>query len=185
MKKSFWLPMMAVVTALALTACLKNDDDVVQCTPNTLAQDRQVIDSFISENGIDYLSYNPTYYGYIGIANPGHPDSSKAAADSVVAFKQVIRTFKGSQIVTISTDSVYQTNNGAKLRFSDFQAGSSFHYLLSNARKGGSIRMIYPSSVNSLNFNGCQQQSLSNGTVIPAYSQVILDLTLTAVKKAN
>ncbi|WP_346236904.1 hypothetical protein ABDK00_013320 [Niabella insulamsoli] len=183
MKRRYWLPVMAVVTALVLTACLKNDDDVVQCTPNTLAQDQHVIDSFIMDQGISYLSYSSTYGAYIGIANPGHPDSSMAASDSLVAFKQVVSTFRGSELKTLSTDSIYQNNNGSYIRFSDFQSGSYINYLLTNARKGGSIRLIYPSSANSLGFYGCQQQSLTNGTVIPAYSQVILDITLTGVKK--
>lgn len=180
MKKKFWLPVAAVVTALALTACLKKGDDVPQCTPNSLTADRQSIDSFIAENDISYLSYVTEGY-YRGIANAG--TGSTAAADSIVEFKQTISTFKGSTLLTIVTENI-TTNNGLPIRFSDFQNGngtaSPFYYLMTHAAKGGVLRQILPSSLGY----GCQQQTV-NGKVIPANSQVIVDIELTAVKKGN
>lgn len=182
MKKTVWFAVAAVFTTLVLTACFKNDDDVVQCTPNTLTADRQSIDSFITENDISYLSYNTEGY-YQGIANPG--SGSTAAADSIVEFKQTISTFNGSSLVTIISENI-TTSNGSPIRFSDFQSNSSspFYYLLTHAAKGGVLRRIFPSSANILGYYGCQQQTIE-GKAIPAYSQVLVDIELTAVKKGN
>lgn len=183
MKKRFWLPVAAVVTALALTACLKKGDDVPQCTPNSLTADRQSIDSFIAENDISYLSYNSEGY-YQGISNPG--TGSTAAADSIVEFKQTISTFNGSTLITIVTEDIKNNNNGTLIRFSDFQSNSTspFYYLLTHAAKGGSLRQIFPSSANVLGYRGCQQQTL-DGKVVPANSQVVVDIELTTVKKGS
>ncbi len=182
MKKRFWLPVAAVVTALALTACLKKGDDVPRCTPNSLTADRQSIDSFIAENDISYLSYMTEGY-YQGIANAG--TGSTAAADSIVEFKRTISTFKGSALVTVLTENL-TTNNGMPIRFSDFQNAttSPFYYLMTHAAKGGILRQVWPSSANSLGYYGCQQQTV-DGKVIPANSQVIIDIELTTVKKSN
>ncbi len=178
MKKRLWLPVAAVVTALALTACLKKGDDVPQCTPNSLTADRQSIDSFIAENDITYLSYNAEGY-YQGIANPG--TGSTAAADSIVEFKRTISTFNGSSQVTVVTENI-TTSNGMAIRFSDFQnaTASPFYYLMTHAAKGGVLRQILPSSLGY----GCQQQ-IVDGKVIPANSQVVIDIELTTVKKSN
>jgi len=182
MKKRLWIPVLSIVTAAGLTACLKKGDDVPVCTSNSLTADRQSIDSFIAENDISYLTYISDGY-YRGIANPG--SGSTAAADSIVEFKRTISTFKGSSLVTVITENL-TTNNGLPIRFSDFQNATSspFYYLMTNAAKGGILRQIYPSSANALGYYGCQQQTV-DGKVIPAYSQVIVDIELTAVKKGN
>jgi hypothetical protein len=182
MKKKVWFPVAAVFAALILTACFKKDD-VVQCIPNTLTADRHSIDSFIDANDISYLSYNAEGY-YQGIANPG--TGSTAAADSIVEFKRTISTFNGNASVTIISENITTNNNGSLIKFSDFQSNSSspFYYLLTHAAKGGILRQIFPSSSNVLGYYGCQQQTIE-GKVIPAYSQILVDIELITVKKSN
>lgn len=179
MKRKFWMPAIAVLSGLVLVSCFKNED-VKQCTPNTLEKDRLAIDSFISAEYLNYLSYDADLKAYKGISNPGA--GSSPAADSIVAFKRTVSFFNGNKMVNIGTDSISQSNSGTNLRFSDIQTGSDVYYFLSNTQLGGSARMIYPSSWNYF-FLGCQQQSLNNGQVIPAYSQVVIDYKLTGVKK--
>src|SRR5690606_3068650 len=173
MKKKLWIPAAAVVTALVLTACFKNDDDVAQCTPNTLAQDQHVIDSFINENGYDYLTYNSTYYVYTGVTGAGTGSTPKA--DSLIAFKYSIRLMNGTTLGTSDTISTYGSQ---PLRLSDLQSTEPILY---NAFQGigesGSIRVIAPSSLYSYTSliygGGCKQQTSADGTiVIPAYSQL-------------
>lgn len=183
MKKRSWIPVVALAVVLALTACLKKGEDVVRCTPNSLTADRQSIDSFIAINDISYLSYITDGY-YQGIANPGA--GSTAAGDSIVEFKQTISTFNGSSLVAIATENITTNGNGSLIRFSDFPSTSSspFYYLLTHAAKGGVLRRIFPSSANILGYYGCQQQSI-DGKVIPANSQVLVDIELVTVKKGS
>ncbi|MCH5721123.1 hypothetical protein [Niabella hibiscisoli] len=170
------------MTALSLTACLKKGDDVPQCTPNSLTADRQSIDSFIAQNDIGYLTYMTEGY-YQGIANPG--SGSTAAADSIVEFKRTISTFNSAGVVAILTENL-TNSNGLPIRFSDFQNSTSspFYYLMTHAAKGGILRQIFPSSANALGYFGCQQQTV-DGKVIPAYSQVLVDIELVTVKRSN
>lgn len=184
MKRKFWIPSLVLGSVLTLVACIKNDD-TVQCTPNTTAQDQHVIDSFLNATGQDaYISYNSTYGAYYGITNPG--SGQTAASDSIVAFKRTISTFSGSAEVTLGTDSLSQSaSNGTYLHYSDFSNDVALKHFLDNAGVGGKLRIIYPSNTNVLGFWGCQQQSLTSGEVIPAYSQVVIDYELTGVKYGN
>ena len=177
MKRKLWIPIAAVAVAFVFTACLKNDDDIVQCTPNTLAQDQHVIDSFMNENEITYLTYNPSYKAYIGMATPG--DGAQPTTNSEIAFRQTIKLLNGT---VLANDSIYKNSNtNSNLKYSDFSSESPIHYLLTNGKLNGSMRLIYPSSWNSLGWWGCQSQSLQSGIVVPAYSQIIIDYTLTGI----
>ncbi|ULT43052.1 hypothetical protein KRR40_05870 [Niabella defluvii] len=68
-EKRLWIPVLSIVTAAGLTACLKKGDDVPVCTSNSLTADRQSIDSFIAENDISYLTYISDGY-YRGLPIP-------------------------------------------------------------------------------------------------------------------
>ncbi len=178
MKRKFWIPVVAVFSALILVSCFK-DDEVVQCTPNTLEKDRQAIDSFISARGISYLTYDADLYAYWGVSDAGEGDTP--SGNDIVAFKRTVSFFNGSKLVALQTDSLYESNPGTRIRFSDFQTNSDFYRFLSNSQLGGSVKMIFPSSWNYF-FLGCQQQTLNTGEIIPAYSQVMIDYTLTGLE---
>ncbi|MCH5597003.1 FKBP-type peptidyl-prolyl cis-trans isomerase [Niabella ginsengisoli] len=171
MKKSFWLPMMAVVTALALTACLKNEDDVVRCTPNSLERDRAIIDSFAFENDLN-LTWDATDTGQIYVQIISEGTGSMPNLDSLVAFKMTAKLLSGSEIlaadVTTATNSVRYYNNFI------------IAYSLRKLREGGSLKIIVPSRNNGLN---CNEGRAENGNVIPSNSQIIYDVSLTDVKQ--
>lgn len=171
MKKKFWLPVAAVVTALALTACLKNDD-VVRCTPNELSRDRAIIDSFALKNSLD-LIWDGTDTGqlYVQIINPG--TGSMPSLDSIVAFKLSGKLLNGTEI---SKAEIKVTD--AKYRLRELNNGV-LNYGLRKIKEGGSIKLIVPSRLNGLN---CTQGQGQNGTIIPANSQIVYDLTLDDVK---
>ena len=180
MKRKFWIPIAAVLSGMVLVSCIKKND-VVQCTPNPLEVDRMAIDSFISAEDIHYLSYDPDLYAYWGVSDAG--EGPVPSGNDIVAFKMTVSFFNGSKMVSLPTDSIYQRSQGVYIRFSDFQTDSDFHKFLSNSHLGGSFRMIFPSSWNRIfQVQGCQQQSLTTGEIIPAYSQVLIDYTLTGVK---
>lgn len=174
MKSKFIIPLATVLMVIFFTACLK-DNDLKTCTPNTVAQDHHVIDSFLNDNDLNYVTYNPTYDVYTGVTNPG--TGSQAAEDSIVAFKYTVTLMNGTSILT---DSVYQ-NNGVALRMNNFSQNSIYYYFLRSVKQGGEMKVIIPSS--SASGFGCQQQTTNTGVVIPAYSQLIYDFTLTAVKQ--
>ncbi len=182
MKKRSWLPVAAVVTALALTACLKKGDDVPRCTPNSLTADRQSIDSFL--NGSSMVTYNPNLGVYTGVLNPG--TGNKPTDDSLIRFKYTIKTLSGTTVV--SSDTIPSSQVATSLRLSDLKNGEPVLYnFASSVNQGGSFRVIVPSSYYAgsqiVSGAGCQQLTTTSGVVLPAYSQLIYDFVLTNVKK--
>lgn len=160
-----------------LLGCKKDDIDFSECTPHTLSQDRAVIDSFIQENELSYLAYSDAFKGYAGIALQG--DGTTANPNAEIAFKSTIKLLDGT---VLAADTIYRNSSGVNLRVSDLEAGSVLHYFVTNARQNGMLKVIYPSSVNILNVWGCKRHTLPTGTVIPAYSQIVFDYTLTGIK---
>lgn len=177
--KKIVLPVIVMIAAI--TGCMKNEDATPPCTPNTLEKDRTEINSYIAANGLN-VQYNSTLSIYSGISYSG--SGSQPAFDSIVAFKRTLRTFKDGQTITVGTDSLYRDGTGNLFRYSAFQNDAVLKNFLDNAQLGGNLQIIYPSSGNPF-FLGCQQQTLTNGIVIPAYSQLIVDYTLTGVKNSQ
>jgi len=176
MKKLVWYPIAAVFATLALTACFKNDD-TPKCTANTMAQDREVIDAFIGTNGLSYMSFNSDFNLYTGIANPG--EGGSPGDNTSIAYKYTIKLMNGTTLFT--SDSLYRNpQTGSNLKPSDFKSTTSptvEYYFFTHVGKGGVVKVIVPSHIGS----DCRDQQLSNGTVIPANSQLVYDFTLTGV----
>ncbi|ANH79794.1 hypothetical protein A8C56_01335 [Niabella ginsenosidivorans] len=178
MKKTFVVPLMTfAVAVLTLASCMKTDN-TPQCTGYSLSQDRQVIDSFINDKGMSYMDFNSDINAYIGITNPG--EGSMPAADSVISYKYSISLMDGTSLGTSDTIS-RNTNTGMLLKLSDFvntNGVATVEYtVLSQLRKGGTAKVILPSSV----YFGCNSQNTADGKVIPGNSQLIYDFTLTGV----
>ncbi|MFT3901622.1 MAG: hypothetical protein QM727_00455 [Niabella sp.] len=182
--KKFLILALAAASVVTYVGCNKSTNNTPPCTSHTLEQDRVSIDSFKNATGASYLEFKSDYYCYIGVADPG--TGSKAAADSLIAFKRTISTFYGNSQISVTSDSVYR-NDGRDLRASDLQGTTDgiYRYFINNVNEGGTVRIIYPSSANSLGAYGCQQLTTNDGKNIPAYSQVIVDLKLTSVKKGS
>lgn len=179
MKRKLWISIAMVTVVVVFTACLKSKDNVEQqCVSNTLAQDQHVIDSFKNRNNFDYLNYNPTYSAYIGMSTLG--DGEQPTSNSEIALRETIKLLNGT---VIATDSVFKNRStNANLKYSDFESTSPIYYLLTNGKLNGTMRLVYPSSTNALGWWGCQSQVLQGGIVVPAYSQIIIDYTLTGIK---
>lgn len=174
MKKTFLVPLMTIAVAvLSLASCIK--DKGPSCVPYTLEQDKHIIDSFLSEKGMTgIITFNPNYSAYSGITNPGN--GSKPTADSLISYKYSISLMDGTLVGTTDTISK-NSNTGAALKLGDFDPQSLEYSLFSSLQKGGSFRIIVPSSLSV----GCISQTI-NGVAVPAYSQIIYDYNLLSVK---
>ncbi|GAB3422622.1 FKBP-type peptidyl-prolyl cis-trans isomerase [Niabella aquatica] len=173
MKKMVWFPVAAVFAALIVTACFKKDD-VVQCTPNTMEKDRHIIDSFINDNGLGYVSFNSQLNLYTGIVSPGETNAPGDNTD--IAYKYTIKLMNGTTLYT--SDSLYRNSQtGINLKPSDFNSASLEYYFFKSVGKKGVMKVIVPSHRGS----DCRDQQLQNGIIIPANSQLIYDFTLTGV----
>ncbi len=171
MKKKVWFPVAAVFAALILTACFK--DKVERCTPNTLARDRQIIDSILGSEAASYTFDNENAL-YYRIENSGSGDQL-TTGDSLVAFKYVGRILNGfgdGAIVDSLTINPPATNT---LNYYGSLIGLS--YALQKVKEGGAIRVIIPSS----RLFGCEATNGVNP--VPANSQLIYQYNLTDVKK--
>lgn len=172
MKKVFMIPVVAIVAVLTLISCMK--DDTPQCTNNSLAQDRHVIDSFLDASAsADFYTYNSTYAVYLGTENPG--SGSKPASDSQFVFKSELRLLNGT---LIDSGTVYTNRNGFPLKLSDYATESLDYHIFSQMMEGGVMKLIVPSS----QFYGCQRFTGRYGNA-PANSQVINTITLVDVKR--
>lgn len=178
MKKVIWIPVAAFLSAVVLISCFK-DNDTEQCTPNTLEQDRHVIDSFIMANDLDYMEFNSDFNLYTGVINDG--DGVIPNDNDKIAYKYTIKLMNGTTLIT--SDSIYLSLQGNKLTPADFKSSTPVleYYFLKNVGKGGTMRVIVPSRIGS----DCKNQQLQNGTVIPAYSQLVYDFTLVGVQPAT
>ncbi|MGE9312360.1 FKBP-type peptidyl-prolyl cis-trans isomerase [Niabella sp. CJ426] len=174
MKKRFWLPVAAVVTALALTACLKNnDDDIVRCTPYSLQRDQQAIDSIIGSE-LDSYTFDTQNSLYYRINNPGEGEGA-TTNDSLVAFNYVGRLLNSTgtgAIVDSLTIKPPATNN-----LSYYARLIVASYALPKIKEGGSISVIIPSS----QLFGCQEANGVNR--VPPNSQLIYTYNLTDVRR--
>lgn len=173
MKRLLAVPLFAISGVLFFTACFKNDTP--RCTDNSLTQDKHIIDSFLDKNpSLDYITFNSTYNVYMGVENPG--GGSAPAADSQIVFKRETRLLNGT---LIDSGTVSMTQAGWPLKLSDFTTTSADYAIFTQLKKGGSMKVIVPSSLNGL---GCQQGNGRYGTV-PGNSQLINTITLVDVKR--
>lgn len=172
MKKAIWMPVAAIMAAVVLTACFKKDD-TVRCTPNTLQRDREIIDSFALENGLD-LTWDNSDTGNVYFQIISEGSGSMPTLDSLVTFEIAGKTITGTKIVE-------EEVTDAKYSIRDYQNGI-LSYSLRKLKVGGTIKIVIPSSLNGL---ACNQGQTSSGAVIPPNSQFVYDITLTGVKENN
>lgn len=177
MKKIVVAPLLAVVGLIALNSCMKNN--VESCKPLGIEADRQIIDEYILNQGISYVEYESSILSYFGVSSMG--TGSMPAADSLISYKYAISLMDGTSLGTSDT---IKTNyvTGAPLRLTDFDPAGIDYYIFSRLRKGGTAKIIVPSTYRA---GGCQQVTLSDGKVVPANSQLIYDYTLTNVAFNN
>ncbi|MFT4092112.1 MAG: hypothetical protein QM640_00640 [Niabella sp.] len=164
MKKIFWLPVATVMITVVFTACLKSDD-TTSCTNNTLAQDQHIIDSFAAVSGLE-LTWDSDNYLYYQVMDPG--TGSTPTSDSLVAFTWVGTTMSGTQFTSYTASTATYS-----LSYYD---NSLLTYALTKLQEGGSIKIIFPSSVSY----GCSATTVNNVT-IPGNSQIVYDISLTDV----
>ena len=172
MKKFFAVPLFTISGVLFFVSCMKNDTP--RCTDNSLTQDRHVIDSFLSVTpSLSYVDFNSTFNVYMGTETLG--SGSTPAADSQIVFKRETRLLNGT-LIDSGTASVTQA--GWPLKLSDFNPTSADYAIFTQLKKGGSMKVIVPSSLNGL---GCQP---GNGryVAVPANSQLVNTITLVDVK---
>jgi FKBP-type peptidyl-prolyl cis-trans isomerase FkpA len=170
MKKLF-IPLFLTVMIVILGSCMKEKSS--SCTNYTLAQDKHVIDSFLTASG---SSANYTYDSqegvYYYISTPG--TGNYPTGDSLVAFHYERRLLNGTLI-----DSA--TSNIASYSLNYYQ-NPLISYSLVKLKEGGKIYVILPSS--SYFAFGCGGANNSAGQmVVPPYSELIYNFTLLDVKK--
>lgn len=167
MKKLFWMFSITLATTLFISSCVK-DDKTPPCTPNTLARDRQIIDSAAAVNGWN-LVWDLDKSVYYEIVNPG--SGSKPTADSLVAFTATGKTLTDVQIANVSVSTAaYPLSYYNDLMLT---------YALLQLQKGGVMRIVIPSSLNGYS---CNQVQTTTGATIPGNSQFVYTITLTDVK---
>ncbi|SDD16282.1 FKBP-type peptidyl-prolyl cis-trans isomerase [Niabella drilacis] len=186
MKRTLLIPVIAVVAAVTTFAsCMKNNGPT--CIPNTLQQDRSVIDSFIDKNPSSAnLMFNSTYNQYMGIVEPGA--GSQPKDDSLITFKVTYSLLDGTELGTdtySTPQALKELRKNSSGGYEDPQQGDPrfiyYYNILSSLKEGGKYRTIIPSSL----AGGCQTRSLQNGKTVPGSSQLIYDYTLTDVKAPN
>lgn len=174
MKKIFLVPLVAL-SIVSLVSCMK--DKTPSCTDNSLTQDRQVIDSFITASpSLNYVTFNSTFNIYMGIENPG--TGSMPAADSQIVFKRESRLLSGT-LLDSATISI--TQQGFPLKLSDYNSTSVDYAIFTQLKEGGAMKLIIPSSLNGL---GCQSGNWRYASS-PANSQIITTISLIDVKRSQ
>lgn len=172
MKRAILIPVLAFFSVVFFVSCMKTVDP---CTSNTLAQDRHIIDSFLNVTpSLGSVSFNSTHNVYLGIDNPG--SGSAPVADSQIVFKVEQRLLNGN---LIDSGTVRTTQQGFPYKLNDFDPQSLDYLIFSQLRKGGSMKVIIPSSLNGL---GCNSGTGRYGN-IPGNSQLINTITLVDVKR--
>ncbi|MBZ4190151.1 FKBP-type peptidyl-prolyl cis-trans isomerase [Niabella beijingensis] len=176
MKKTLFVPMIAVVAVVTvLASCMK--DKGPSCVPLTTEQDKHVIDSFIADNGLNLTYKADADYGtfyYIGVTDPG--TGSTPTSDSLISFKYTLSLMNGTEIGT--SDTIKQKSDGSPIKLSDLKSYELA--ALSSVRESGKAKVILPSSL----YFSCTPQTI-NGKNVPGNSQLIYEYTLTDVKKPN
>ncbi len=173
MKKKALLPVVAILFVFGLSACLKNNSSP-KCTSYTLEQDRHVIDSFISNTGQNYISWQSGGF-YAGVLNQG--SGSKAGSDSIVSYKLIKRLLSGTQIDSLTIPVAGQPQSYTMNSFVNFPVE---YYMLSTLNEGGAMRVIIPSSMAFGCAGGVNSQT--GQVVVPPNSPLIYDYTLLDVK---
>lgn len=168
MKKNLLMPVAAMLIAVILAACFKTED-IQPCTPNTLAQDRHIIDSFNTANNTN-LTWDSEVNWYYQITNPGN--GSTPTQDSLVTFKIVGKTMANIQFMSVEVTDPRNSQG--------WYTDPLLKFSLVKLAEGGTIRVVVPSSLNGLN---CRPGQTSTGQTIPGNSQLIYDVTLTDVRK--
>ncbi|WP_300598635.1 FKBP-type peptidyl-prolyl cis-trans isomerase [Niabella sp.] len=156
-----------VFVGVLVTRCSKSEQPSICLNKLSLAQDRQIIDSFLQKNGTSTLySFDQQASVYYYIENPG-TGTTKPTVDSLVSFQYTGKLMNGTIVDALTT----KQPPTAPLR--DFSSGVYVVYALSKISKGGKIRLVIPSSSQF----GCVPVMGLN--MVPANSQLVYEYELT------
>lgn len=174
MKKLFLMPLFVILIILFISSCMK--DDTPTCTNNSITLDRHIVDSTISINGWNTLTWNSTKNIYEGILIPGTGNMPKD--DSLVTFEIVRRYINGNRIERIDSSRYPSANQPQVITLKDLNTSTNkgiYDILLQLREESGLYREILPSSL----AYGCS----GYGSLVPSNSQFITDIRLIEVKK--
>jgi hypothetical protein len=149
---------------------MKSNDN--SCTANTEAQDIHVIDSFLVANGQDMaVIYQDGAGYYSGILDAGTGSTSPTNKNDKIVFDQVWRLLNGTVLDSSrSASTLYGElygNPDSKIIYDAF----------GNMKEDDIFRIVVLSRYQF----ACVETPLSNGKVVPANSQIIVDYRLVSV----